>query len=84
MMIHRVQRYCKVIHGIMRAFVYDNDKRQRFIYINGLLDIQSATGVGPYYGTSGTVTIGGAVVYGGLGVPYLTGLMDHLTVSTAC
>lgn len=64
------------------AFVYDNDKRQRFIFINGILDTSSATGVGPYLGTSGPVTIGGADIYGGLGVPYLTGLMDHLTVST--
>jgi hypothetical protein len=64
------------------AFVYDNDIRQRFIYINGILDIQSLTGVGPYIGTSGPITIGGADIYGSLGVPYLTGLMDHLTVST--
>jgi hypothetical protein len=64
------------------AFVYDINVRQRSIYINGILDIQSATGAGPYFGTSGAVTIGGADIYGSLGVPYLTGLMDHLTVST--
>jgi hypothetical protein len=64
------------------AFVYDNNQRQKFIYIDGNLNIQSATGVGPYLGTSGPITIGGADIYGSLGVPYLTGLMDHLTVST--
>ena len=64
------------------AFVYDNDERQRFIYINGILDKQSATGVGPYLGTSGAITIGGADIYGSLGVPFLTGSMDHLTVTT--
>ncbi len=63
------------------AFVYDN-KRQRFIYIDGILNTQSAIGVGPYLGTSGPITIGGADIYGSLGTPYLTGLMDHLTVST--
>ncbi len=63
------------------AFVYDNDIRQRFIYINGNLNVQSATGVGLYLGTSGPIRIGGADIYGGLGVLYQTGLMDHLTVS---
>jgi hypothetical protein len=55
------------------AFVYDNNQRQQFIYINGLPDTQSGTGVGPYLGTSEPTTIG---------VPYLSGIMDHLTVST--
>ena len=64
------------------AFIYDNDRRQRFIYINGILDTQSAIGVGPYLGTSGAITIGGADIYGSLGTPYLTGSMDHLTVTT--
>lgn len=64
------------------AFVYDNDIRQRFIYLDGILDTQSGVGVGPYLGTSGPIIIGGADIYGSFGILYLTGLMDHLTVST--
>lgn len=66
-------------HG---AFVYDNSVGQQRIYINGILNAQSGTGAGAYLGTSGPVTIGGADIYGSLGVPYFTGAIDHLTVST--
>ena len=64
------------------ALVYDNNVRQRFIYIDGVLDAQSAFNVGPYLGTSGTVTIGGADIYGGYGILYSTAVMDLLSVST--
>jgi hypothetical protein len=64
------------------AFVYDINLRQQLIYIDGLLDITSAVGSGPYLGTSGAITIGGANIYGSLGIPYLTGAIDHLTVTT--
>jgi hypothetical protein len=64
------------------AFVYDNDKRQRLIYRNGILDGQSATGVGPYLGTSGSMTIGSANVDGTIGAPYFSGYIDELMVST--
>ena len=63
------------------AFVYDHDLRQRFIYIDGVADMQSAVGVGPYLGTSGPVTIGGADIYGSYGILFYTGFIDHLTVS---
>jgi hypothetical protein len=64
------------------AFVYDNDIRQRFIYLNGILDAQSATGVGPYLGTTGSMTIGGANVDGTIGKPYFSGYIDELMVYT--
>lgn len=64
------------------AFVYDINIRQQLIYIDGLFDIASSVGSGPYLGTSGAITIGGADIYGGLGIPYLTGAIDHLTVTT--
>ena len=64
------------------AFVYDMNIRRQLIYIDGLLDITSSVSSGPYLGTSGVITIGGADVYGGLGIPYLTGAIDHLTVTT--
>jgi hypothetical protein len=64
------------------AFVYDHNVRQQNIYINGILDKQSPTNISPYLGTSGPMTIGGADIYGALGVPYLSGTMDHLTIST--
>ena len=64
------------------AFVYDNDKRQRFIYLNGVLDGQSASGVGPYLGTSGSITIGSANVAGNIGTPYFSGYIDQLIVYT--
>ena len=66
-------------HG---AFIYDISVQQQLIYIDGLLSNASALGVGAYLGTSGPVTIGGADIYGSLGIPYLSGGMDHLTVST--
>ena len=66
-------------HG---AFVYDSSTDQQLIYIDGILNVQSVAGLGAYLGTSGPVTIGGADIYGSLGVPYLTGAIDHLTVST--
>jgi hypothetical protein len=64
------------------AFIYDNDLRQRFIYLNGILDAQSATGVGPYLGTTGSMTIGGANVDGTIGKPYFSGYIDELMVYT--
>jgi hypothetical protein len=64
------------------AFVYDNSKRQRFIYLNGYLDTQSTTGVGPYLGTSGSMTIGNAIVDGTIGTPYFSGYIDELMIST--
>jgi hypothetical protein len=64
------------------TFVYDNDKRQRSIYLNGILDGQSPTGVGPYLGTSGTMTIGSANVDGTIGTPYFSGYIDQLIVYT--
>ena len=64
------------------AFVYDNNNRQRFIYLNGVLDGQSATGVGPYLGTSGSMTIGSANVDGSFGTPYFSGYIDELMVFT--
>jgi len=64
------------------AFVYDNDQHQRFIYLNGILDAQSATGVGPYLGTSGSMTIGSANVGGTIGTPYFSGYIDELMVFT--
>jgi len=70
------------------TFVYDNDKRQRFIYIDGNFNTQSATSVGPYLGPSGLITVDDAGIYRGLDMPCLTGLMGDLTVSirakTAC
>ena len=65
-------------HG---AFVYDYSVGQKRIYLNGILNAQTGTGNGAYLGTSGPVTIGGADVYGSVGVPYFTGAIDHLTVS---
>ena len=64
------------------AFIYDNDKRQRSIYLNGVLEAQSVVGVGPYLGTSGSMTIGNAKVDGTVGTPYFTGYIDELIVYT--
>jgi hypothetical protein len=64
------------------SFVYDNNERQRFIYLNGILDGQSATDVGPYLGTSGLMTIGSANVDGAIGKPYFSGYIDELMIST--
>ena len=63
------------------SFVYDNDKRQRSIYLNGILDGLSTIGVGPYLGTSGSITIGGANIDGSIGTPYFTGYIDELVVT---
>lgn len=62
------------------AFVYDNDKRQRSIYLNGVLEAQSSVGVGPYLGTSGVMTIGHAQIDGNIGAAYFTGYIDELSI----
>ena len=64
------------------AFVYDNDKRQRSIYLNGVLDGQSATGVGPYLGTTGSMTIASADVDGNIGNAAFSGYLDQLMIYT--
>ncbi len=65
-------------HG---AFVYDHTIRQRYIYLNGVLDRQ--TGVSnDFLGSSVPFTIGGAEI-GGSTSPnvYYSGIIDHVTVS---
>jgi hypothetical protein len=69
--------------GYHAAFVYDNDQQQRFIYLDGVLDGQSATGIGPYLGTSGSMTIDSANIDGTIGTPYFSGYIDQLIVSTS-
>ncbi len=51
------------------AFMYDYNKLQQFIYIDGILSTQSGVGAGPYLETSGPIKIVGADIYGGLGIP---------------
>lgn len=64
------------------AFVYDHDLRQRWIYLNGLVDGQSTTGVGPYLGSTGSMTIGSAKIDGTIGTPFFSGYLDELMIST--
>lgn len=64
------------------AFVYDNDQRQRSIYLNGVLDGQSSTGVGPYLGSAGSMTIGSAKIDGTIGKPFFSGYLDELMILT--
>ncbi len=64
------------------AFVYDNDKHQRSIYLNGVLDGQSSTGVGPYLGTTGSMTIASANVDGNIGKATFSGYLDQLMIYT--
>jgi hypothetical protein len=49
--------------------MYDYNKLQQFIYIDGILSTQSGVGAGPYLETSGPIKIVGADIYGGLGIP---------------
>ena len=62
------------------AFAYDNDKRQRLIYLNGELDGQSVQGVRPYLGTTGPMTIGNVHADGNVGSAYFTGYIDELII----
>ena len=64
------------------AFVYDNDQRQQSIYLNAALDGQSSTGVGPYLGSTGSMTIGSAKIDGTIGKPFFSGYLDELMIST--
>lgn len=64
------------------AFVYDNDLGQRSIYLDGAVDGQSATGVGPYLGGTGSMTIGSAKIDGTIGTPFFSGYLDELMIST--
>lgn len=68
------------------AFVYDYSTRQQLIYLDGALEAStgiSSTGVGPYEGSSGEVTIGRTA-----SVTSFTGYIDEVKVSsgakTAC
>ena len=68
------------------AFVYDYTTMRQFIYLDGALEASTAPsgiGVGPYKGTSGSVTIGFVN-----GNKYFQGGIDHVSVTngakTAC
>lgn len=71
------------------AFVFQNSTLQRYIYLNGVLDVQ-ATGFGPLQAVTGAFTVGGARVGGRVPTldSFFTGYIDHATVSgrvkTAC
>ena len=71
------------------AFVFENSTVQRYIYLNGVLDVQ-ATAVGPLQATTGAFTVGGARIGGRVLTldSFYTGYIDHVTVSgrirTAC
>jgi len=62
------------------TFVYDNANRQRLIYLDGVLDASSATGIGPYLGTNASATIGYAQIDGTIGRPYYSGYIDEFKI----
>lgn len=64
------------------AFVYDNSILRRYIYLNGVLDGQSAA-VGALATVNLPFTIGGARIGGSTALDvYYSGYIDHVTVSS--
>jgi hypothetical protein len=64
------------------AFVYDSTIHKRYIYLNGILDGQTAV-IGDFVGSSVPFTIGGAEIGGSTNLNvYYSGVIDHVTVSS--
>ena len=65
------------------AFIYDNNIRQGYIYLNGVLDAQ-ATAKGPLQVTSSSFTVSGARIGGRVATldSYYTGHIDYVTISS--